>query len=248
MSSALFAITMIAAASGPQGSSFADVTLGETVQQLLVERGDPLRVFDRGGFQEFMYLTPSGNALTSIRIVQGNAVSVAVLNIPPFSTGADRQSALGVRLGDDANVLAGLKRSHHIGTPDDMAHGVGPFRSDDGLDYYFDSDRVVTAIDAHLPAERRATLQPNTMPLKPHTGSSFDDAVIIKADNDDVGVRWEYEFLSYRRCSISQGARIQQALLTHKGKPYDMLTVSNCAQPSADGDYYFDISSFFGKE
>jgi hypothetical protein len=231
----------------PALPAFASVTLGETVQQLLVEHGDPLQVSDRQGLEGYMYITPSGNALIHVILDHGYVVAVRALNIPPYSTGAVRPSAFGIQLGDTAQVVADLRQSHAIGASDDIAHGVGPFRSDDGLDYYFDVGLVVTAIEAHLTPDRRAGLKANSAVPSPHNGSSFDDAVVIKANSEHVGVQAEYEFLSYRLCSRFMGAKIGQAIITHNGKPYDKLSASNCSQASANGDYYFDISDFYGK-
>ncbi|HEU4719121.1 MAG TPA: hypothetical protein VFU15_14855 [Bacteroidia bacterium] len=73
-------------------------------------------------------------------------------------------------------------------------------------------------------------------------GSSFDNAVVIYEKTEGKGVDAEYDWLKthYPGYTVNR-----QSLVTHDGKPYDVLSIT-----TADGekkDVYFDISNFFGK-
>jgi hypothetical protein len=73
-------------------------------------------------------------------------------------------------------------------------------------------------------------------------GTSFADAVVIDADNESTGVDAEYAWLK----SHYPGYRlIKQSLVTHEGKPYDVMNIKTAGGEKKD--VYFDISAFFGK-
>lgn len=67
-------------------------------------------------------------------------------------------------------------------------------------------------------------------------GTSYEKAIIAKSIPD------EYNWLKKNHPG---GQVLQQALTKYKGKPYDVLTVR--LQDGTKKDFYFDISSFFGK-
>ncbi len=69
-----------------------------------------------------------------------------------------------------------------------------------------------------------------------------DTPVVIKASNEQRGVRMEYEFLARHYPGYKRGG---QALAEHKGHMVDILDFTG-----GDDQPYsvcFDISSFFGK-
>jgi hypothetical protein len=73
-------------------------------------------------------------------------------------------------------------------------------------------------------------------------GSSYATAIIVPATNEIGGVRWEY---AYIRAHYPGYKFMYQALDSHGGKPYDLLTFK-----AADGKQhtlYFDISRYFGR-
>jgi len=80
------------------------------------------------------------------------------------------------------------------------------------------------------------------MPLL-HEGRSLEDAIVLKANNESVGIRMEREYLSYHDCTFFYGAKYSQALITKDDKVYDRLTTTGCSA-DANHDYYFDITSF----
>jgi hypothetical protein len=67
--------------------------------------------------------------------------------------------------------------------------------------------------------------------------------------NESDGVAWEYRFLAFHPCADADHGRWQlknQALLHANGRAYDRLHVV-CPPTKAERDFYFDISSYFGK-
>ncbi|WPR70239.1 hypothetical protein SLW70_09805 [Flavobacterium sp. NG2] len=67
-------------------------------------------------------------------------------------------------------------------------------------------------------------------------GLSLDTALKVKS------IKEEYEYVR-NKCENCQ--MLGQALIQHKGKPYDKLTLKNTS--GQEVSYFFDISSFFGK-
>jgi hypothetical protein len=73
-------------------------------------------------------------------------------------------------------------------------------------------------------------------------GSSYAEAVIVKAANEDDGVSAEYYWLAQRYPGCKRG---QQSSIEQKGKMYDLLEIT-----TAKGEkktVYFDITDFYGK-
>ena len=91
------------------------------------------------------------------------------------------------------------------------------------------------------------TLQENKEVNGQQDGLSFENAIIIKADNSDDGIAQEYEWLYTYGCPDKDGVadREMQELQEDKGHKFDLLyTLCN------NGDmvtYYFQIDSFYGK-
>lgn len=234
-------------AAAPNAPSFAGITLGETAHQLIEQRGDPLEVFDRPNDLEYVYLAPAGNALVFASLERGRVTAVEGVTMPPRSLQEPRLGALGIHLHDDASALAKLPAAAPASSSErGKAEGKGPFRGPDGLDYYFSAQLTVTGITARLPAPLRTALpQEDSKPVI-HLGRTASDAIVIKADSENAGVASEYEYLAYHGCSRYDGAATTQTLLTAGGREFDKLTATGC-HAGADGDYYFDITNYFGK-
>src|SRR6266436_4991156 len=74
------------------------------------------------------------------------------------------------------------------------------------------------------------------------TGSSYATAIVVPATNEMAGVKFEY---AYIRTHYTGSQFMYQALSSHGGKPYDLITFK-----TADGKQrtlYFDISRYFGR-
>lgn len=73
-------------------------------------------------------------------------------------------------------------------------------------------------------------------------GSSYENAIVIKAKNEMEGVKKEYEILAKMFPNYKPKS---QGLSSKNGKEYDRITII-----TSDGNekvIYFDITNFFGK-
>ena len=83
-------------------------------------------------------------------------------------------------------------------------------------------------------------------PAQPAAGTSFADAIVVKASAEDAGVDAEDKYLAAHPCSGGSWRVTTQSLVTHAGKPYDVLATV-CSNGGATRSFFFDISSYFGK-
>jgi hypothetical protein len=72
-------------------------------------------------------------------------------------------------------------------------------------------------------------------------GSSVEKAVIIKAPNNFVGVRAEYDWIKKNHPDWKLK---EQSLINVRGKPYDKMDFETPLGPKT---IYFDITDFLGK-
>ena len=78
-------------------------------------------------------------------------------------------------------------------------------------------------------------------------GDSFATAILDMQENEDAGVAWEYRFLAFHPCAENTRWQLKnQALTKNGGRAYDLLHVV-CPATKAERDFYFDITSFYGK-
>ncbi|MFH1391451.1 MAG: hypothetical protein ABIH20_04030 [Candidatus Diapherotrites archaeon] len=79
-------------------------------------------------------------------------------------------------------------------------------------------------------------------------GTTIENAIVIQADNEEVGVGMEYDYLTDKACPESGGPKevLEQTIdYDAQDKMYDVLKVE--CQNGEIIDYYFNIDSFFGK-
>jgi hypothetical protein len=76
--------------------------------------------------------------------------------------------------------------------------------------------------------------------LSPGDGKSFETAVLIKETSESAGVHAEYQWI---RNNYSGYKVAQQALVSHKRKPFDIITIQ--FNDNRKQDIYFDISKFY---
>jgi hypothetical protein len=73
-------------------------------------------------------------------------------------------------------------------------------------------------------------------------GTSYEDAIVIDAENTPYGIEAEYKWLS----ESYPGYKFKsQTLQLIDGKPYDVITI--ITKEGEEKKIYFDISKFFGK-
>src|SRR5438093_4903617 len=70
-------------------------------------------------------------------------------------------------------------------------------------------------------------------------GSSYATAIIVPGTNEINGVQWEY---AYIRTHYPGSKFMYQALDSHSGKPYDVMTFKTAGRKQRT--LYFDISRY----
>lgn len=248
----VIAALVFAAAQATAAPSFAGVTLGETESALIAQMGEPmLRRNASGNAIEYVYVG-AGNTIEFVRVVSGNVVQVAVKAAQPKDAiSGDPPAALGITLGDPPAKILALGKERFVTALKSGDETTGIYSGDDGLQYGFTTSYAagnVTQVLARLDPAKAQALAPSTAPQPIlHGGTSFDDAIIIRAPNESIGVKSEYVYLAVHRCA--GGGRWQsknQGLQTHAGTPYDVLTVK-CSTDNSETTFYFNIAGYFGK-
>lgn len=223
------------------------VALGAPASRLRVQLGDPLRIVPVNGRRVARYWLPGANS-TYLLVVESNgyvssfeaftdAAPTAVLdNVAPDPS--------GVRLGD---TLENVKSAH----PDSRAaidqdgRPTLLVRVSDavGAEYVFQDGRLRSfewTTTTH-------TAPPALPPLVAPTGDSLFAAILDKQTNETDGVAWEYRYLAFHPCSGNARWQVKsQGLMHAAGRAYDRLAVV-CPTTNAERDFYFDITSYFGK-
>jgi hypothetical protein len=248
----LIAALVFAAAQATAAPSFAGVTLGETESALISQMGEPmLRRNAPGDAIEYVYVG-LGNTIEFVRVERGNVVQVAIKAAQPKDAiSGDPPAALGITVGDPPSKVLALGQDRFVTALKDGDDTTGIYRGDDGLQYGFTTSYAagnITQVLARLDPAKAQALPATTAPQPIlHGGTSFDDAIIIRAPSESVGVKSEYVYLAVHRCA--DGGRWQskdQKLQTHAGTPYDVLTVK-CSGDNSVSTFYFNIAGYFGK-
>lgn len=79
------------------------------------------------------------------------------------------------------------------------------------------------------------------------SGDSPATAIVDPETNESAGVDWEYRFLRAHPCDGETAWKLQQQALVNAGnRVYDKLHVV-CPTTKIERDFYFDITSYFGK-
>lgn len=249
----LFAAIVAVSSPGSASPAPADdvtwhgVTLGMPVSELRSRIGDPLRVVAfENGQRVARYWVPHADALFFAIEQRGYVVGLrAAADAPPTGPVAEVPAdPSGVRIGDTLTSVRALHPDFHYETP---AGGppalVGRANAHVGVVYEFGSDRVQSF--------QWGTMVPATFPDRPDagqpTGNSPADAIYDVQRNESDGVDWEYVYLSYHPCDGETRWKLQQqSLINAGGRAYDRLHVV-CPTTKAERDFYFDITSYFGK-
>jgi len=150
----------------------------------------------------------------------------------------------GVRLGDTSDSVTARHLEAHSGVDDrGQATLVGHVSTSVGFGYTFAGGRV-----AYIQWGTNATGSlPELAALALPAGDSPATAILVVAKNESDGVSWEYRFLGFHPCDGDTGWKLSQQSLRHDGtRSYDVLPVT-CPTTKAERDFYFDITSYFGK-
>ncbi len=248
----LLAAILVAQAVSPSPAPYATwnaITLGAPASTLRPGVGDPLRItlFDNGASRFARYWLPGSDSTYLIVIeVRGyikvidiftDAAPTAVFeNVPP--------DQLGVRLGDTFEAAQQQAAQLHRDTDEGGAPIlIGRLTPAIGAAYSFQGNRVQSIHwTTALPAAA-----PDLPPLTLAAGDAISSAIFVVQKNEMDGVAWEYRFLSFHPCADGAFWKLKsQSLLHDGGRAYDRLHVF-CPPTKAERDFYFDITSYFGK-
>ena len=252
LAAALFATVSPAALAMELPVTWGYVSLGFPATSLRLQIGDPLRVltFKDGTRRVARYWIPGGNStyylvteergyIAGLDIFTNSAPTEVLQNVAPDPS--------GIRLGD---TLDRVKAKHADFTVRSGENGepliFGKISDRTVAAYSFENGRVFrmnwvnTALRSDLP---------ELVPLKDPPGDSFASAIADVQQNEADGISWEYRYLAFHPCADGDDGRWKlqnQSLLHANGRAYDRLHVV-CPATKAERDFYFDISSYFGK-
>ena len=225
------------------------ITLGEPAANLRASLGDPLRVlaFDNGTRHVARYWLAGLNTTYVIVVEErGYVVSFDAFTDAPPSTVIESVPAdpLGVRLGATLQQV----RTEHPKLRGDTDEGGNPFlvaavSSTTAAEYSFEDNRVRRfQWTTPVPTDR-----PALAPLIAPSGDGIASAILDVQQNESDGVAWEYRYLAFHPCTQTARWQLQrQSLLRDGDRAYDDLHVI-CPPTKSERDFYFDVTSFYGK-
>jgi hypothetical protein len=226
-----------------------NITLGEPASNLRAALGDPLRVvvFSDGTRHVARYWLP-GSDSTYVLVVEerGYVVSFDAFTdaVPTGVIESVPPDPFGVRLGETLESV----RAKHPGFHGELDESGNPFfvariSSSAGVEYSFEDNRVRRfQWVMQVPTEASALA-----PLTAATGDALSSAILDVQPNETDGVAWEYRYLAFHPCTETARWQLQsQSLLHDGGRAYDRLHVV-CAATKTERDFYFDVTSYYGK-
>ena len=229
--------------------SWHGITLGEPAGNLRASLGDPLRVlaFDNGNRHVARYWLPGSNA-TYVIVIEERGY---IISFDAFTDSAPSSviqtvpaDPFGVHIGETLKQV----RTEHPKFRGDTDEGGNPFlvaaaSSTVGVEYSFEDNRVRRFQWAAPAPKEKPVLAPLTAP----SGDGVASAILDMQANESDGVAWEYRYLAFHPCTQDVSWRLQrQSLLHDGGRSYDDLHVI-CPLTKAERDFYFDVTSYFGK-
>lgn len=228
--------------------TWGGISLGLPAAALRANLGDPLRVVSFGDSPRIIarYWIPGDNSTYVLVIDERGYVSGFEISTdaPPMAVSTTvPPDPSGVRLGDTMETVKSKHPDFKETTSSGQTALVGKISPTVAAIYAFTADRVqsiewAAPVKPDLPALPRISLPP---------GDSPATAILDVQQNESDGVGWEYRFLSFHPCSGDVPWKLQSQALVHaNGRSYDRLTVA-CPATSAQRDFYFDVTSYFGK-
>jgi hypothetical protein len=243
-------LALLIAAVAPAADSqitWHNVTLGAPASTLRAKLGDPLRIVPIKDDRVARYWLPGADS-TYLLIIEHNGYVVdfeaftntepsGILdNVPPDPSGA--------HLGDTLeNVKSRHPDFHQDVDEDGLPVLIGRISTTVGAEYAFKNGRLVSFFWRMPPTAS----QPAQPPLSLPAGDSVASAILNLQQNETDGVAWEYRYLAFHPCADSARWQLKnQSLMQNGGRAYDRLHVV-CPTTKAELDFYFDITSFYGK-
>ncbi len=243
------AILVLAAAfSVAAGSAVAwhGVTLGAPASSLRPLLGDPLRIVPLNGRRVARYWLPGANSTYLLVVEESGYISSfeAFTDVTPTAVMDNvAPDPSGVRLGDTLEAVKSAHPDYHSAIDqDDRPLLVVHVSSTTNAGYVFQDGRMRS-----FQWTTQLAAQPALPPLGAPNGDSPFAAILDKQANETDGVAWEYRYLAFHPCSGDTRWQIKNQSLMHAaGRAYDRLRVV-CPATNSERDFYFDITSYFGK-
>jgi len=228
-------------ASPPVIASWLGVTLGESPKDLRPTLGKPREVVPSSVGDLWRYDVDNGNVTLELVVVQDQVLNIGVrVKDGKQSTLAD---PMGGALGMSAQALQ-TARGTPLATYDDgasIAYGEAA-----GIRWFYSLDNgAVTGIEVSKPL-------PPPVPAQivvdgSHDGSRVDRAMIVKATTQTESTNAELAYLHGLQCESGGNWQVSgQELVPAGGRFFDLYHVT-CSTTKAVRDYYFDITSSYGK-
>lgn len=242
-------LAQAASASPAPYTSWNSITLGSPASTLRSALGDPLRItlFKNGTRRVARYWLPGSDSTYVLVVEERGYVTGLDIFTDAAPTGVlDNVPAdpLGVRLGDTFGDAQAMTPQLHRDVDDNGAPIlIGRVTPTVGVAYSFQNNRVQRMSWATSAADGAPELAPLALPAGDATSTAIADA----QKNETDGVAWEYRFLAFQSCADGASWKLQsQSLLHEDGRSYDELHVY-CPPTKVERDFYFDVSSYFGK-
>lgn len=211
--------------------------------------GDPLRIiaFDNNVAHMARFWLPGGKAtyflvseergyVKGFDIFSEVALDGVLKTVPPDPS--------GVHLGDTLDTVKTMHPAFRAEMGSDGSPQlIGPIVTNVAAVYEFANGRVrgmhwISKLD---------DARPDLAPISEPAGDSEGHAILNLQPNETEGVDWEYRYIAFHPCAENAAWKFKQQALRPDGRrTYDVLHVV-CPPTKAERDFYFDITSFFGK-
>jgi hypothetical protein len=243
------AAVCVAALSPGPAITWNNVTLGAPVSSLRPLVGDPLRIVAApdGATRIGRYWLPGLSSTVFLVVEKRGYIQAFSATTKDVSAGGYESVApdpSGVRLGDGIDSVKTAHPDFHPeaaedGSPQLVGSAANPTA---GVVYEFQGGRVRSfqwgILDVTLP-ELPALADP--------AGDSAATAVLDLQKTENQGVNWETLYLGYHRCDDrTRWDLVKQSTVRENGHVYDRLNV-RCPSTKHVRDFYFDITSYYGK-
>lgn len=228
-------------ASPPVVASWLGVTLGESPKDVRSALGKTREIVPSSVGDLWRYDVDNGNVTLELVVVQDQVVSIgARVKDGKQSTLADPS---GGALGMSAQALQSA-RGTPLATYDggaSIAYGEAA-----GVRWFYSLDNgSVSGIELSKPLPPPVPAQ--VIADASHDGSRVDRAMIVKASKQTDSTNAELEYLHTLQCDSGGSWQVSgQELIPAGGRFFDLFHVT-CSTSKAVRDYYFDVTSSFGK-
>jgi hypothetical protein len=221
--------------------SWLGVTLGEAPKDVRSQLGKPREIVPSSVGDLWRYDVDNGNVTLELVVAQNQVLNIGA------RVKDGKQSALadpmGGALGMSAQALQ-TARGTPLATYDDgasIAYGEAT-----GVRWFYSLDNgAVSGIEVSKPLP--PALPAQVVVDASHDGSRVDRAMIVKASTQTDATNAELAYLHGLQCGSGGTWEVTgQELVPAGGKFFDLFHVA-CTTTKAVRDYYFDVTSSYGK-